>query len=174
MMRKTIVVFIVAVCLLTGCGSVYQTKKGVKNLKNGNYELALEIFQEVIEKDQKDAEAYRGKGIACFELKRYEEAIDAFETALKLGTKKTATIYNLLGISCQNVEEYEKSLEYYEKGIGMKDVDKELFQEMRLNTIFVYEKMGDWDSAKEEVEEYLLDYPNDKIAIKEAQFLETR
>ena len=56
----------------------------------------------------------------------------------------------------------------------MKDVDKELFQEMRLNTIFVYEKMGDWDSAKEEVEEYLLDYPNDKIAIKEAQFLETR
>lgn len=174
MKRTKIVIIVVAISLLSGCGSTHHIRKGVKHLKNENYETALEIFEDVIEKDAKSEEAYRGKGIACFELERYGEAVEAFETALELGTKETATIYNLLGASCQNSENYENALEYYKKGIARKDANEELLKEMRLNTILVYEKMGNWDSAKEKVAEYLSDYPEDEIAKKEAEFLETR
>ena len=37
-----------------------------------------------------------------------------------------------------------------------------------------YEQMEDWESAKVKLEEYLENYPNDKSAKKEAEFLKTR
>ena len=37
-----------------------------------------------------------------------------------------------------------------------------------------YEKLGDWDNAKEKVSEYNEQYPGDSKAEKEAEFLETR
>ena len=43
-----------------------------------------------------------------------------------------------------------------------------------LNTVVSYEKLGDWDNAKEKVSEYNEQYSGDSKAEKEAEFLETR
>lgn len=45
---------------------------------------------------------------------------------------------------------------------------------MRYNLIVSYEKLEDWGNAKQEVADYLENYPDDEAAQKEAAFLETR
>ena len=45
---------------------------------------------------------------------------------------------------------------------------------MRFNCIFAYEKLGDMETAKSLLSEYVKDYPEDEEAAKEAEFLETR
>ena len=61
---------------LTGCsGSV---EKGLEYLEAGEFESAAEEFQAAAEKDKDAAEAFRGLGIAKWELADYERARDAF------------------------------------------------------------------------------------------------
>ncbi|MEI3218996.1 MAG: tetratricopeptide repeat protein [Lachnoclostridium sp.] len=45
---------------------------------------------------------------------------------------------------------------------------------MMFNEIAAYEKMGDYETAKEKLREYTEKYPDDENAAKEAEFLETR
>ena len=56
----------------------------------------------------------------------------------------------------------------------MEDCSDIMKREMLFNTVVSYEKLGDWDNAKEKVSEYNEQYPGDSKAEKEAEFLETR
>ena len=49
-------------------------RSGVNALKKERYEDAIACFDSSIEKGKDEAEAYRGKGIALYELEKYEEA----------------------------------------------------------------------------------------------------
>ena len=49
-----------------------------------------------------------------------------------------------------------------------------VIQEMKFNRIVCYEKQQDWENAKSAVSEYVNQYPDDKDAEKEMEFLETR
>ena len=82
--RKYIPLLLAAAMALTACGN--QQKENYKeaelNLEKGHYEDALEGFQQAVSDDIKLMESWRGEGIALLKLNRYEEAIQAFETAL--------------------------------------------------------------------------------------------
>ena len=69
---------------------------------------------------------------------------------------------------------YEEAVSAFEKGMSMEDCSDTMKQEMLFNTVVSYEKLGDWDNAKEKVSEYNEQYPGDSKAEKEAEFLETR
>ena len=72
---------------LTGCsGSV---EKGLEYLEAGEFESAAEEFQVAAKKDKDAAEAFRGLGIAKWEMEDYEGARDAFKSALDNGADKT-------------------------------------------------------------------------------------
>ncbi|MDO5390362.1 MAG: tetratricopeptide repeat protein [Eubacteriales bacterium] len=81
---KYIPLLLAAAVAFTACGS--QQKENYKeaelNLEKGHYEEALEGFQQAVSDDIKIVESWRGQGIALLKLNRYEEAIQAFETAL--------------------------------------------------------------------------------------------
>ena len=113
-------------------------------------------------------------GIAYFEMDEFEKAIDAFGEALDNGAEETATLYNFIGISNMKIENYEEAVSAFEKGMSMEDCSDTMKQEMLFNTVVSYEKLGDWDNAKEKVSEYNEQYPGDSKAEKEAEFLETR
>ena len=133
---------------LTGCsGSV---EKGLEYLEAGEFESAAEEFQAAAEKDKDAAEAFRGLGIAKWELEDYEGARDAFKSALDNGAEKTGRLYNFIGNS------------------------EEILQEMKFNVIAAYEGMEHFESAKTKLKEYLEEYPDDEQAQKEMTFLETR
>lgn len=172
MKRLSLIVTVLAVCLMAGCAN--HLEKGVTHLKNGEYKEAITRFEEQIEKGKKLAEAYRGIGIAQFELGDYKASKEAFEQAVKNGTKETASLYHLLGTCCLKLELYEEALNYYEKGVALEDASGEVLREMQFNIIGLYEKTGDWESAKIKVQEYINQYPEDDAALKEAEFLKTR
>ncbi len=168
-------------------------KEGTQLLEQKKYEEAVTVFDTYLKEhtgaDEEDvfyqAEANRGLGIAYYEMKQYEKAIESLKKAVDLGGEMTPALYNLIGISAMNLEDYDGALEAFEKGcllpteITYTDVDgKEqkadyaaVIQEMKFNRIVCFEKKLDWESAKSEMETYLTLYPDDEAAKKEAEFL---
>ncbi len=169
---RTILGCFVLCLLLAGCASGYRS--GVKDLEDGEYEAAIEDFTNEIEEEKNVAESYRGIGLSYWEQGNYTSAAEAFTQALDAGAEETATIYGLLG-NCQYLTgEYESAISSYEKGLKLGDGSDELNQSMSFNIIAAYEKLDDFDSAKERLSEYTKQYPDDEAARKEAEFLETQ
>ena len=149
-------------------------KKESSILKKGEYDQAVEQFEQAIEKNKNTGDAWRGIGIAKWEQKDYKGARNAFRKALDNNAEKTGTIYNLIGNCDLKLGKAKEALNYYNLGLEQDDVSKKMKKEMKYNIIVAYEKMEDWESAEVKLEEYLESYPNDKAAKKEAEFLETR
>lgn len=184
MKKMTAVILLAGVCLLTGCAS-NQIDKGTELLEEGSYQEALDIFQQAAEDGKsEEAEAYRGIGMAEYELEDYAAALEAFQKVLDCGGEETETMYNLMGICAMKQSDYQGALNYFEKGIILweasadekeqEKIDDSLRQEMMFNQVVCYEKQQDWENAKTKIEEYISAYPNDAKAQKEAQFLSTR
>ncbi len=176
-MKKIWICSIFAVLLLTGCQN--QIKEGTKQLEEQQYEDAINSFEKALEKDHDKAEAYRGLGMAYYEQQDYQSAREAFQQVLDNDGEVTPVFYNLLGVSNMHLNDYQEALNAFNEGLSLaEDTDKEeytdIVQEMRFNQIVCYEKTMDWDSAKEKVAAYTSDYPDDKNAQKEAEFLSTR
>lgn len=139
-------------------------------------------------KKEDSAEAYRGLGMAYYELKEYDKVLESMQKALDDGVQRTAELYNIMGVSAMQQEDYESALKYFDEGISYaqskdavnaskskKEVDySDLIQEMRYNQVVCYEKQENWEEAKNAANEYIADYPNDKDIEKEVEFLETR
>ena len=169
---KKITALMALLFLLTGCAG--NMKDGVTLLEEGKYEEAVEAFEKDVKKERNLDEAYRGLGIAYFELEDYEAAVEAFELALKHETEETAVFCSFLGASYLETEACEKALDAYERGLACKDLTEELEQEIQFNLIAVYENMGNWDAAKKQMDKYVEKYPDDTRVEKEAEFLEMR
>ena len=171
-MKKKILGAIVLLGLLTGCGG--NIKDGVALLEQEKYEEAIAVFQEDVKKEKNLDEAYRGIGIAYYELEQYEEAADALESALNHEAKETATFFGMLGACYMQLETYDKALDAYQNALKQEDITDTLKQEIQYNLIAVYEYAGDWEEAKKQAEKYVKSYPDDTRMEDEAKFLETR
>lgn len=158
--------------MMSGCAT--QIDKGTTLLEEGKYEEAADMFKKASENSSMEKEAYRGLGISYYEMKDYEKAASALQTAVDKGAEKTPELYNLLGISYMETEQYEKAAECFAKGSEMDGAGEELRREMAYNEIFALEKAGDYTQAKEKVGSYLQNWPDDEDVKKEAEFLETQ
>ncbi len=172
MRRWYSLVLAMSVCLLTACQS--NLKDGTVYLEDKQYEKAIVCFEEEIADEKNQKEAYRGIGIARYELGEYEAAITAFESALSHGAKETANLYHLMAESYYGLQQYDKALEFYGKVLSMEDCTDELRQGVRFNEIAIYLEQSNWELAKEKVAAYVTDYPEDSRMDKTAEFLETR
>ena len=162
----------VAAMLVVGCGA--NVSKGIELLEEEKYEEAIKYFEKDIEKEKNLAEAYRGLGMAKYELGEYEEAVEALENASKNQTLKNATFYSLMADSYMQVGEYERALAYYSKAAMREEITPELKQENAFNEIAIYQELGEWDIVKEKAEAYKKAYPDDTRIEKTLEFLETR
>ena len=172
MKKWLLAVLVLGIFVLAGCAK--NINQGVEAMEIGKYKEAKESFERQIKKGKHLDEAYRGLGMAHFELEEYEAAISAFELALKAEAEETSTMYNMMGVCYMKIESYEKALDVYKKALELEDISKETKQEMLYNLIAIYEGMADWESAKEQMRLYREAYPNDERVEKEADFLETR
>lgn len=168
-----ITMLLLACSMLTGCGDK-SLEEGLELLESGDYEASVDKFKEAAEKDKNAGEAYRGIGIAKWELGQYEAARNAFQSALENDAKKTATIYNFLGNCEMQLGNAKEALNYYNLGMSLEDCSEEMLQEMKYNEIAAYEQCGEWENAKAKLSEYTAAYPDDAKAAKEAEFFETQ
>lgn len=176
-MRKNfriIVTIVLALICVSGCAKEKPLETGLEYLQNGQYEEAEAKFQEAIDADILPGDAYRGIGIIHWEQGDYEEARDAFASALENGAEKTATLYNFLGTCELRLDNAKSAVNYYNIGIGCEDASEELVQEMKYNTIVAYEQLEDWDTVRAKTKEYMEAYPDDEQMAKEAEFFETQ
>lgn len=135
----------------------------------GDYENAEKDLERATEKDYPMAQIYLGKvylttGDAEKARETYEQCLDAAD--LK------AEAYNGLAYCSIQEEDYESALSYVQEGLKEEDSDEQ--PALLFNEIIIYEKMADYDSAKEKINEYLELYPGDINAVRENYLLETR
>ena len=65
-------------------------RRGEEMLASGEFEKALKIFEDMIEKDGQDPDAWNGKGASLRSMGRYDEAAACFEISLKLDPRDRA------------------------------------------------------------------------------------
>lgn len=170
---RIVLLTLMSVFLLNGCGSD-PLEEGLTFLQEGNYSEAILKFEEAVEEEKNLDDAYRGIGIAKWELEDYEGAKSAFKIALNYDAELYASTFNLLGACEMKLENYKMALNYYRLAMGREDCTEEMLREMRFNEIVALEKIGDMENAKTKLAEYISLYPDDQQAAKEAEFFETR
>ena len=172
--RRVAAIFLMGL-LLAGFGfKENPSEKGVEYLQEGRYEEAVKAFEEAVEDEVNAGDAYRGIGIARWELEDYEGAKEAFLNALENGAQMTGTLCNFIGNCEMRLNNPVSAQNYYRLGIGLEGNSAELEQEMKYNMIAAYEQIKDWESAKVILEEYTAEYPEDETAQKERELLKTR
>jgi tetratricopeptide (TPR) repeat protein len=94
-----------------------------------------------------------------------------YQTYLENNTP-TAALYNSLGICYMNQEKYTEAAEAFQNGIDLGASD--YLQELKFNQIVADEYLGEFDTAKSLIAEYVQSYPDDSNAKKEYEFLLSR
>lgn len=172
-MRKYIVILMMAFCVLfMGCAD--PVGDGTALLEEGKYEEARDKFETAVEKEKNLGEAYLGLGICCWEAGDYEAAKKNLGLALENGAEESGTLFHLLGQCEMKLDCPEKAVYYFEQGQTFSDGSNELKQEMAFNEIVAYETLKMYDEAKTKLEIYVSNYPDDEVAAKELEFLNTQ
>ena len=192
--KCTLIGTLLSLCLLCGCAN--KVEEGADLLEKKDFEGAVKVFEQVLSDGKsssvQEAEAYRGLGMAYFELGQYDKVGECLEKAVEAGGWKTPALYNLIGVSAMRQGDYTAALAAFEEGVALPadggseqgafpwQEEKvaadysEVMREMRYNRIVCHEKMYDWQQAYLAATEYLEYYPDDEAVRHEAEFLETR
>lgn len=146
-------------------------KKAIVAYYRGDTETALEGLGQAMEDGISEAGFYLAR--ISYENKNYTKARTYLEVYLK---EKSGTLlaegYNLMGNCYLKEEEYEKALEQYQKGIKLNEAGT--LKSLKENEVAAYEKLGDYDTAKEKADAFLEQYPEDTGMQKEVEFIKTR
>lgn len=146
--------------------SIYQSLKEHGFAKDGKKYLDT-ILKESSGKGYKD-KLLRGK--ACYYMEKYDEALALFEDCAK-DKDDAAEVYNWLGMCKLQVKD-KSALADIQKGIALKD--ESFLQQLLFNEVVAYERFGDFKKAREKMERYVEEYPDDSEALREYEFLKTR
>jgi predicted O-linked N-acetylglucosamine transferase (SPINDLY family) len=85
---------------------------------SGQYEVAVETYEQAIQLKPNFVEAYYNKGNALRELKKFEEAIASYDLAIRF-KPDFAMAYFTKGNACKEIEKFELALECYDRAIEL-------------------------------------------------------
>jgi tetratricopeptide (TPR) repeat protein len=135
------------------------------------YNLAINEFSKAFENGFEESYYYLGN---IYDKKEdYEEAVINYKKYIE--SKEifmTAAVYNQIGACLLKLGRYSEALSYIQ--IGLEYQEKNLEQPLRRNEIIAYEETGDFVTAYHLMTDYIEQYPEDKEAVKDYEFLKTR
>jgi tetratricopeptide (TPR) repeat protein len=114
---KAIVYFNCALKIKPNDGCTYNDK-ALCLAELGNYQEALECFNEGIRKDKDCASLYHNKGWLLNFLGRYKEAILCFKKSLELEKKRVESLYSLAD-TYLHLHDKEKAKKYFKKTLKL-------------------------------------------------------
>ena len=90
--------------------------EGNEYLYNRNYSMAIDHYDQAIEIDPNNADAWNNKGIALHNLRKYKEAIGCCDMAIKINPNY-ADAWNNKGVSLGKLGKYKEAIECYDMAI---------------------------------------------------------
>ena len=108
---------LVAMNVACGNAAVIPLDKGVDYAEQGDYEKAIEQFDEAVRLDPQDAKAYGNRGSAYSALGKYQQAIQDYDEAIRLRPQLAGAyyirglIYGELGKSDEAARDFAKAKE---------------------------------------------------------------
>jgi tetratricopeptide (TPR) repeat protein len=122
MIRKIALAMVVAIVSLMGAAVSAQADAsdildGYSYYGEGEYDDALDAFDEAIDDEEDEPAGYVGKGLVLSAMERYDEAVAAFDMAVKL--KPDANTFNLKGINLAALGRFEEAVSAYDKAIEL-------------------------------------------------------
>lgn len=83
--KKLVLLFLIG-SILGSCRSTYKINEiGFKSLQKKNYKKANKLFDKVLKKDVFNKDANYGLGISAYEVRRYDNAVYYFNSAISMG-----------------------------------------------------------------------------------------
>ncbi len=144
-----------------GRGRIYLLKSDCPNAKKE--------LEQAIEKNSTEAALYLGQ---VYMLEgNSEKAGQFFEEYLANNEGNIKALESLATLEME-AEEYKKAITHIEAALSSEGEKNE--QNLRRSLIQAYEKSGQFELAKQEMERYVEDYPHDEEAAREYEFLQTR
>ena len=104
-------------------------KQDIDYFAKGNEYIYNEQYNEAIEINPKDDEAYHNMGIAYDDLEKYNESLEAFKKSIEINPNRDATYYNM-GIVYGNLEKHNEEIEAYKKVIKINPNKDEAYYNM--------------------------------------------
>ncbi len=142
-------------------GRIYEFQK--------NYEMAKESLLTALKMGYEDAVPVLGHLYLLTE--DIASARTMYQEYLSKG-ENSARAYNGLAICDIYEEAYDSAMNNIQKGLEVKN--EEETQSLLYNEIVVLENQRQFEQAKEKLKNYLKQYPEDKDALREKEFLSTR
>jgi cytochrome c-type biogenesis protein CcmH/NrfG/TolB-like protein len=106
--RSLLLVLLVVVFALAGCGSAVLQVKANNALQEKRYDEALAAYQEILKTDPANVEALKGIGETYLRMKKAPMAVDALEKAYKMDPDRR-TVINL-GLAYYEAGDYGKAI----------------------------------------------------------------
>lgn len=104
-------------------------------------------------------------------MEDYGHALSTYQQMLE-EFGDTSEVYNGLALCAIESGDYSAALSYISQGLALSDTTAQ--QELYFNEIVVYERMLEFDTAKQKAQEYVMRYPSDAAGQREWTFLSTR
>lgn len=154
---------------LEGSSAEYYRERGHFYLLSGDYENARKELDKAINKKDTKALLYMAE---VYDAKGSPEQANALYESYIARDGADTEVLNMLGQKQLDTGNYTQALKFFQTALAAKNVNNE--QQLRKNEIVAYEYLLDFPSAKAKMEAYLMDYPQDEEAQREAVFLRTR
>ena len=153
---------------MSGQNSMDDYDRGRMLYHIGRYNEAVLALEKVDRKGYEDAAWYLGMSYEA--MGDYNYAASVYNSGIESSTNPA--LYNQLGLCQMKRGAYQEALEAFQRGLECEDTSMK--QSLRFNEAIAYEFVADFETARELLEGYLKDYPNDAEAQREMQFLQTR
>lgn len=121
--------------------------QGNQKLTDGNYEEAIENFNQALAIDKTNAKALGDRGVARSRLEDYQGALKDYNQALAINGEAYEVYYNR-GILQTNLKDYEKAVEDFSQAIAYKPN----FARAIGNRGFAYAELENYTAAIEDLE----------------------
>jgi len=118
--------------------------RGILHYEKGEFEIAIELFNQAIELNASNSQFYYNLGLAYVKIKQYDKAVDNFKEALAFNPKDIDAVHNL-GIAYSLKSQYNFAIQSYKKAISLKPNDHEIHNNLGIS----YFSMGLYNDAIE-------------------------
>ncbi|MBE0672193.1 MAG: tetratricopeptide repeat protein [Anaerolineales bacterium] len=129
--------------------------RATANLHLGNYEIAVQDYSQYIELNPADIQSYNNRGMAYKYIKQYENALQDFDMAIKIGGVNIDWVYDNRGLVFGDLGDFQRAVQNHSRAIELNPNNAKAFS----NRGFAYSNLGEFKNAIQDYDAAILINP---------------